>query len=165
MRIVILSLVILLSLSCSKNECTRTVKNMTLFSSVTITNFEKASVVPNYYHSEFQTGNLSFTVEFLHSGAGDFCEYSWGNYPLEETIEISCNKTIEIEGVEILPNNSLIELFDITKTETEGFFIAFLLKQKTNISSSIPKQYYTFTLNLTTENGELMEDSCVVKFQ
>lgn len=162
-NILILLSVVIIS-SCSQ-DCSRRLENMKLFSSTTEQTTEIASIVMGYYHSEFQSENLSFTIEFDHFGAGEYCDYSWANYPLEETINITCDRQITFDGNTIPPNESLNNIFQIEKFETESFFIAFLLKQNANLEVTFPSGNYTFAVSLETENGEIMENRCIVKYQ
>lgn len=161
-KLIFLILITLIYSSCEKRECTRTVREMELYSIVPYETNEPASLISNWYHSEFQTGQLHFSIEFHHYGAGEFCEYHWGNYPLENTIEIYCDKDV-IAGVDtIYANEKLNEYFEIEKVEKD-FFIAFLLSEINESNMQLDSIYYTFTAKLSTDKGEEMQDECLVK--
>ena len=160
--ILCLILVIFIYSSCKKRKCSRTVKDMKIYSIVSYKTNEPVSGIPNWFHSEFQTGQLHFSIEFNHYGAGENCEYYWGNYPLENTIEIYCDKDI-IAGVDtIQANEKLNEYFIIEKKEVD-FWIAFLLSENTDKNMQLNSEYYTFNVKLTTDKGEKMQDECLVK--
>lgn len=138
---------------------------MRLFSVVDTETNEPVVLVPGYYHSEFLNDHLNFTLEFDHVGAGEFCDYSWANYPVEETIEISCNRAISVENKGYESGEKLNDLFLIKKFETDSYFIAFLLEQNQELSTIIEKGFYTFRVRLETESNEVFEDSTILKLQ
>ena len=156
-----------ISIICSscEVECTSRIDNMKIFSAVSDTTTEVTSYFPGWYHSEFQKDKLHFTLEFDHfsgSGGGK-CNWVWVNYPLENSIELFCNKTLHTDTDTVFQLESLLDHFNIEKYETENKYITFLLSQKPEVNFLYKREYYKFTARILTDDDLDMEDSCVVK--
>ena len=170
-KIRILVLIMIFSIGCKEREikkinCETSIGNMKMYSIVSYQTDEPASIISNWYHSEFQNEQLHFSIEFSHYGDcyGDVLEYSWVNDPLLNTIEISCSKDILVGIDTIKANESLNEFFLIERIEHKrfiGFFISEILNKKIQLDST----YYTFTTELTTVNNEVMQDECLIKIK
>ncbi len=161
-KIIILVLITLFYSNCEKSECACTLIDMQIYPIVSYETDEPASIIPNWYHSTFQTGQLHFSIEFSYSCGGWFCEHYWANYPLENTIEIYCDKDI-LAGVDtIRANEKLNEYFNIKKFE-DNFRIAFFISEITEKNIQLDSTYYTFRAKLLTDKDEEMQNECLVK--
>jgi hypothetical protein len=134
---------------------------MDLFPVINTPNGE-SSQTRNWYYSEFQQGQTFFSMEFSISGAGEFCDYFWVNYPEQNSITISCNKDIYLRNDTLKSGSNLIDYFEVQKFE-KNFFITFLISERLERRMIFTEQFYTFSASVNTSLNEYFTDSCIIK--
>lgn len=161
MRIICnVTLIILLISSCSR-DCERKVIEMRMKSITEEQTTEKA-IIDGYYYSEFQNGTLNIEISFIHQGAGEFCDYNWVSYPLDNGLTIITQDTIMIGENKILPNESINDYLDIQNLE-KNFLLKYLVTLKHDIQSP-NSGTYQFNGKLELNDGVVLRDSCIIKF-
>lgn len=167
-KVIVIIVVLTLFYSCKEGDCYYGIKNMKLYS-VVDTQTDEHSDIKGWYHSEFQSGQLNFSLEFDHYVRGaHYPKYEfYDNYPDETSIRITCNQDVWTTNADtIKAGQPLNKCFYITKFDNEsGYYIyGFLISEKSENSYEFNSQYYTFFATMRTYNtDEMFKDSCIVK--
>jgi hypothetical protein len=160
-RIIIIAiLAILLATSC-REECGTKVVEMNM-KSITVEKTVEKAMIDGYYYSEFQSGTLNIELSFYNQGAGEFCDYYWISYPLDNGLTITTKDSIIIGENIIFPNESINDYLIIQNLE-ENFNLKYLITLKPDVQA--PKSgTYQFNGKLELDDGVILTDSCLIKF-
>jgi hypothetical protein len=161
MKLIFTSILIILILSSCFRDCGRKVIEMKM-KSITENQTNKRAIIEGYYYSEFQSGTLNFEINFTHQGAGDFCNYYWVSYPVENGLKIYSKDTILLNNRKILPNELLNDYLVIQKIEKNSFLKYFVTLKQDILSPN--SGTYQFNGNLELDDGVFLSDSCLIKF-
>lgn len=153
---VLFILICLAVFSCTR-DCGRKVVEMDLRPVTTSRTAEKASV-DDYYISDTLSGSIRFLSMFTHQGAGDFCDYFWTSYPVDDGMRLFAGDPIVLGGDTLSAGEEISDYFEITNLE-EDFVLIYLLKSR----YSVPETgSYEIIGELELDNGEIISDRVVI---
>jgi hypothetical protein len=153
-------LIILLLSGCSRN-CEREVVEMYM-RSITTEQTNEEAIIDGYYYSELQEGTLNIEISFVHQGAGEFCDYSWASYPVDNGLTITAQDSIMLGGDMIEPNEPINDYLDIQNLEN-NYTLKYLITLK-NTTPSPGSGTFQFNGKLELDDGVVLADSCIIKY-
>ena len=152
-RIVLLLLLTSLLISCSSDCPTKLVELHMEGVSKNVNDNE--SKFENYYLTNSMSNELNFQFSYTRQGAGEFCDYSWSIYPIENGARIFNIDEITIDGIAYEANSNLTNKFEIEMVE-ENFWIRYLVKNE----SDIPEiGIYRFRGETELDDGIILRDT------
>lgn len=156
-KIPLLGLICLIIASCTR-DCGREVVGMDLQPVTKSTTTEKAHV-GGYYISDTLSGSIRFLSMFTHQGAGDFCDYFWTTYPVEDGMRLFAADPIVLGGDSLSAGEEITDYFEVTNLEED-----FVLKYLMTSQSSVPESgEYEIIGELELDNGDIIRDRVVIK--
>ncbi len=126
---------------------------------VTTTETDRESNVDGYYENEFQNGSINFVVDFTHQGAGEFCEYSWSTYPIENGMKLFAGDVIVLNEDTMEVNSDITQHFTIENLE-ENFWLQYLITSKSSVPNS---GKYKIIGRLELDNSTIIKDSVIIE--
>ena len=154
---VLFILICLAGVSCSR-DCGREVVEMDLRPITTSITEEKANV-GDYYISDTLSGSMEFLSMFTHQGAGEFCDYYWTTYPVENGMRLFTEDTIVLGGDTLSAGEEISDYFKIINLE-EDFVLRYLMTSQVSVPAS---GEYEIIGELELDNGDILRDRIVIK--
>lgn len=143
--------------SCNR-DCSRKVVEMELVP-VTTTVTDQESNVDGYYESEFQDGSINFVADFVHQGAGEFCDYSWSTYPVDNGMRLFTGDDIVFDGDTFPAGTDITDNFFVTNLEN-NYVLKYLIISKGTVPTN---GRYKIIGRLELDNATILSDSTIVE--